>query len=80
MSKLKTINLVNKNNLKVEISTLGATILSLEVPSNRGKHINVVVGLSQPEDYRSEKYLNEGLYLGSLVGGCAGRGGKTEEV
>jgi len=70
---LKTVTLTNKNDLKLEISTLGATILTLEIPNKKGKHINVVVGLSEAEDYKSETYLKEGLYLGSLVGRCAGR-------
>ena len=73
MSEPKKITLINRNNLKLEISTLGATILSLEVPSKNGKHINVVVGLSHHKDYKSETYLNEGLYLGSTIGRCAGR-------
>ncbi len=73
MSEIKTINLVNKNNLKLEVSTLGATIISLEVPNKNGKHTNVVVGLSKADDYKSQTYLKEGLYLGSLVGRCAGR-------
>ncbi len=69
----KTITLINKNNLKLEVSALGATILGLKVPDKNRKHINVVVGLSKADDYQSESYLKEGLYLGSLIGRCAGR-------
>lgn len=69
----KTITLLNKNNLKLKVSALGATLLFLKVPDKNGKHINVIVGLSHVEDYKSEAYLIEGLYLGSTVGRYAGR-------
>ncbi|TCI90395.1 aldose epimerase family protein [Tenacibaculum sp. M341] len=74
---MNTYILKNKNNLELEISTLGATILSLKVPDKNNKLVNVVVGLSSSEDYKTEKYLNNNLYLGATVGRYAGRISKT---
>tara|TARA_R110002049_G_scaffold45604_2_gene132905 strand:- start:1848 stop:2852 length:1005 start_codon:yes stop_codon:yes gene_type:complete len=73
LSKSKTIKLVNRNKLELEISTLGATVLSLKVPNKREKLINVIVGLSSADDYQSNQYLKTGLYLGATIGRYAGR-------
>ncbi|WP_075344071.1 aldose epimerase family protein [Tenacibaculum agarivorans] len=65
--------LKNKNNLELEISTLGATIISLKVLDKNNKFVNVVVGLNSSVDYTSEEYLKNNLYLGATVGRYAGR-------
>ena len=67
------IKLSNANNLELLVSTLGATILSLEVPDKNKKPINTIVGLSCANDYQSDPYLKTGLYLGATVGRSAGR-------
>ena len=69
----KTYTLKSKHNLELEISTLGATILSLKVPDQSGEQVNVVVGLSGASDYLTDQYLEQGLYLGSTIGRHAGR-------
>lgn len=78
MSHPKIISLVNKNNVKLEVSTIGATIVSLALPNRKGEFINVVVGLSGAEEYVKEAYVNEGLYLGATIGRCAGRISKKQ--
>ena len=71
--QIDVIKLSNANNLELLVSTLGATILSLEVPDKNKKRINTIVGLSCANDYQSYPYLNTGLYLGTTVGRSAGR-------
>lgn len=80
MSAPKTYTLQTKSQIELEISTLGATILSLKVPNKRGALTNVVVGLSRGADYLTKDYLKHGLYLGSIIGRHAGRisGGSIE--
>jgi len=73
LSVPKTYTLKTKSQIELEISTLGATILSLKVPNKRGELINVVVGLSSASDYLTKDYLKHGLYLGSIIGRHAGR-------
>ena len=73
MSAPKTYKLQTKSQIELEISTLGATIMSLRVPDKRGKLVNVVVGLSTASDYMTENYLKHGMYLGSIIGRHAGR-------
>ena len=73
MSVPKTLTLQTKSQIELEISTLGATILSLKVPDKRGELVNVVVGLSNASDYMTQDYLKHGLYLGSTIGRHAGR-------
>ncbi|WP_299838812.1 aldose epimerase family protein [uncultured Tenacibaculum sp.] len=75
---MNTYILKNKNNLELEISTLGATILSLKVPDKNNKLVNVVVGLSSSDDYSAEHYLQNYLYLGTTVGRYAGRISKSK--
>ncbi|MEM6718071.1 MAG: aldose epimerase family protein [Bacteroidota bacterium] len=69
----KIIRISNRNKVTLAISTIGATIVSLEVPNYQGQPTNVVVGLSKAEDYVEDLYLKEGLYLGATIGRHAGR-------
>lgn len=80
MSAPKTYKLESKSKIELEISTLGATILSLKVPNKKGELVNVVLGLSTASDYMTENYLKYGIYLGSIIGRHAGRisGGAIE--
>ncbi|MCA0932457.1 galactose mutarotase [Lutimonas saemankumensis] len=73
MPEPQTFKLQSQSGLELEVSTLGATILSLKVPDKTGKPVNVVVGLSSASDYWSKLYLAQGLYLGSTIGRHAGR-------
>lgn len=73
MSAPKTYILKNKNRIELEVSNLGATILSLKVPDKSGELVNVVIGLSTASDYLTEGYLKHGIYLGSIIGRHAGR-------
>lgn len=70
---METITLANKNGLKLEISTLGATITQLLIPSRNRKNVNVIASLQNIKDYNSQQYIKEGLYLGSTIGRFAGR-------
>lgn len=72
MSKIEVTTLKNSNGLELQISNLGATVISINVPDKNNKEVNVVVGL-EPEDYNKEPYLSNYTYLGASVGRYAGR-------
>lgn len=72
MSQIKVVTLKNSNGLELQISNLGATIISLNVPDKNNELVNVVVGL-EAEDYNKEFYIKNGLYLGASIGRYAGR-------
>ena len=69
--------------IEVEISTLGATILSIKVPDKFGNYVDVCLGYLSASEYLS----NEG-YVGATIGRVANRiggakftlNGKTYEV
>jgi len=72
MSKIEVITLRNTNALELQISNLGATIISLNIPDKSNQIVNVVVGL-EAEDYNKEPYLSNYPYLGASIGRYAGR-------
>ncbi len=68
-----SILLTNKNGMELIVNSFGATITSLKVPNKNNTLTNVVLNLKQEQDYWSNTYLNERIYLGSTVGRYAGR-------
>ena len=72
MSKIKVIKLKNSKGMELELSNLGATIISLNVPDKNKNLVNVVAGLNA-EDYTSDIYLENYIYLSASVGRYAGR-------
>jgi len=72
MSKIEVTTLKNANGLALQISNLGATVISVNVPDKNNNKVNVVVGL-EVEDYNKEPYLSNYSYLGASVGRYAGR-------
>lgn len=72
MSKIEVTTLVNANGLELQVSNLGATVISLNVPDKNNQLVNVVVGLAA-EDYNKEPYLSNYPYLGASIGRYAGR-------
>lgn len=77
MSKIKVTTLANSNGLELQVSNLGATIISINVPDKNNKKVNVVVSL-EPEDFNKEPYLSDYTYLGASIGRYAGRISKGE--
>lgn len=57
-----------KDEITVEVCTLGATVLSIKVPDKRGKAVDVVLGMTTPVDV-----AEKGDYMGSVVGRCGNR-------
>lgn len=59
--------------ISATICTLGATVLSLEVPNKDGKNTDVVLGMTTPNDM-----IVKGDYMGAVIGRCGNRidGGK----
>jgi aldose 1-epimerase len=72
MNEINVIKLKNSKGMELELSNLGATIISLNVPDKNKKLVNVVVGL-EAEDYVADIYLNNYIYLGCSIGRYAGR-------
>lgn len=70
---METIRLKNNNGAEMLVTNLGATIMALKIPDRNGNLINVVVGLSRPQDYQSKPYTDNYLFLGCVVGRYAGR-------
>lgn len=60
--------LTNDNGASVEISTLGAGIVSVNVPDKKGTLANVVIGYSNPADY-----FYDGPCAGKIPGRYANR-------
>jgi len=63
--------LVNANGVQARIMTYGGVLLSLEVPDNKGRLGDVVLGHD-----RLEKYLAGDPYFGAIVGRYGNRIGK----
>jgi aldose 1-epimerase len=55
--------LVNRNGMRVEIITYGATITKIDVPDRKGAHDNVVLGFDKLSDYEERS-----PYFGAVVG------------
>ena len=70
---MEVISLANSNGMALEINNYGATMMSLKVPDQNNKLVNVVIGLQNPEDYTSPTYQKYGLFLGCSIGRYAGR-------
>lgn len=60
--------LVNNERTSVEIISYGATIKSINIPDEKGKIKNIILGYDRPEDYLSDKN-----YLGATIGRYANR-------
>ncbi|MEM1403352.1 MAG: aldose epimerase family protein [Pseudomonadota bacterium] len=65
---MQMIELENRNGCKAALSTLGASVRSLHVPTKRGNLIDVVLGLSSEDAYK-----NDELYIGVTIGRYSGR-------
>ncbi len=66
--EITVIRLTNSNGASVELSSLGAGILSVEVPDRDGKIENVALGYADPADY-----LADGPCMGKVPGRYANR-------
>lgn len=61
--------LTNKNGASVEISTFGATIVSMSVPDKNGKMVDVLQGYKSVEDYDGTPVG----HAGGTIGPCANK-------
>lgn len=61
-------SLSNQNNIKVEITTYGATVISIITPDKNNKFDDIVLGYDNITSYE-----NGDKYFGALVGRCANR-------
>lgn len=63
----------NNNGMTVKITNYGGIITGIFIPDKNGNIENIVLGFDRPEDYLSEKYLNNCHYFGAIVGRFANR-------
>ena len=68
----KVYTLKNTKGMQVEVSDLGATIVSLEVPDKDGNAVDVVLGFDSAVEYEES-----GTFFGSVVGRVANRTGNA---
>ncbi|MGB3152531.1 MAG: galactose-1-epimerase, partial [Maribacter sp.] len=61
---INTYQITNKNGIEAVFTNYGQRLMSLKVPDKNGKIVDVVLGYSNPLDYRSS---NE-LYYGAIIG------------
>ena len=66
---LKLITLSHPSGVRVSMLNWGAALTSLEVPDQRGKLTDIVLGLSSYSDYLT----SNPFYIGTAVGRTAGR-------
>jgi len=66
--EVKLFNLTNKNGMLVQITNFGAAIVSVILPGENGKFIDVALGYSSLEQYRKG-----GMNAGFIVGRYANR-------
>lgn len=70
---IKIYKIINKNGASIEVSTLGAGLLSVVVPDCDGNMADVVLGYANPADY-----LYDGPCAGKVPGRFANRIAKGE--
>ena len=66
---IRKIALRNSNGVSVDIINFGATIAAIKVPDRAGRFDDVVLGFTNPEDYRTKKHP----HFGGVVGRVANR-------
>lgn len=70
---IKLFKLTNPNGTVIKITNIGATITSIQTKDRDGKLSETVLGFDKPEEYLSEEYLKNCVYLGATVGRFANR-------
>ena len=65
--------ITNASGASVELSSLGAGIVAVNVPDSKGEFANVVIGYKDPADY-----FDDGPCAGKTPGRCANRMAKAE--
>ena len=66
---IRKITLRNSNGMSVDIINFGATISAIKVPDRAGRFDDIVLGFTNPEDYRTKKHP----HFGGVVGRVANR-------
>ena len=72
-SIIHSCELANKNGMKIQVITYGATITSLKIPLQEGGFVDVVLGFDTLEAYINSFNLKSAPYFGATVGRYAGR-------
>lgn len=65
---MSTYTLTNDTGVELQTMNYGATILSLHIPDRNGIFDDVVLGFEEYSSYRSDAYLDESPYFGSVIG------------
>lgn len=72
--------ILKNENLEVHLSDYGATITRMITRDNKGKEVDILLGLENVKDYALPAYQASGAYLGAIIGRYANRiaGGQFE--
>lgn len=70
---IKLYTIKNKNGLEAAATNIGACLVNLIVPNDKGEFKDVVLGFGQ-----GEAYLINGSFFGATVGRCANRTANAE--
>lgn len=70
---IHSCELSNKNGMKMNVMTYGATITELKIPMKNGAFLDVVLGFDTLEAYLKSYDLKSAPYFGTTVGRFAGR-------
>lgn len=65
---IKLYTITNKNGMKASVTNLGACLVKLIVPDDKGKYKDVVLGFDT-----GEEYLVNSSFFGATLGRCANR-------
>lgn len=66
---LKTLSITNQNGMSADFCNLGARLISLKVPDQKGALVNVVQGFKSAEEYAADRQS----YNGAVIGRYANR-------
>ncbi len=72
-NSVKLFELKNNSGTTIRITNAGATIMSIETKDKNANFSNIVLGFDHPDDYLSDEYLNNCVFLGSTIGRFANR-------
>ncbi|MCP9200965.1 galactose mutarotase [Gramella sp. GC03-9] len=72
-SQLKLTRLVNSRKSSLKILNFGATIFSFKMRSRDSKHLELVVGPQEVEDFLKSEYYDANQCFGASIGRYAGR-------
>ncbi len=72
-TKIELYTLRNGKGMELSITTFGATVQSIKVPTKDGKLLDVALGFEKIQDYEAAFAKGSSPYFGAIIGRVAGR-------